>query len=497
MRFFHIILLILKKQLTIVRISNFSKIPNFHSLKHINHFTLKFFFLSLLSLNIAFHFKADAQYFGKSRSEDNIKAMLKDASLKKWVLHLKQIPIDTSGYWQASIGGELRYYYQNYDHFNFGEVPSNFITDSPQQLLQRVMLHSDLAFKDKFRVFLQLNHTKRFLNDNPITGQADEDVFSFHQLFLEIPTSKKAFLRLGKQEEMFGGERLLALREGPNTRMTHVGVHYRNKQTNYISDVFWVKPMFMKPGALDDEISNENLIGVYFSNVDFKKSFLFDFYSIYFQSPKREYLFKIAEENRNSIGFRFFSKPNKWQYLIENVYQFGSFGTSNIHAFMSIFDVSRQIHKSYTLGFSGNWVPGDKNYQDQELNTVNTLFARPPFGQTVSLNITNTLNLSPYIKYHPNDLILLTLRGSFVTRESLADGLFTPNMSPMRPIFNHKFESRAKNVGNIYTLETNLNFSKSLQGLVELGFCEAGDYLKDTGNGKDVFYFALRSAYKF
>jgi hypothetical protein len=208
-------------------------------------------------------------------------------------------------------------------------------------------------------------------------------------------------------------------------------------------------------------------------------------------------LFKTAKESRNSFGFRFFSKPDKWQYSIENVYQFGSFGESSIRAFMSIFDVSRQIHQKYTIGFSGNWVPGDKNYDDRELNTVNTLFARPPFGQTVSLNITNTLNLSPYLRFHPSNFLQVILRGSFVTRESLADGLFTPNMSPMRPLLNHKFESTAKNVGNIYTIEANLTISKTWQGLVEVGYCQAGDYLKDTGNGKDVFYFALRSGYKF
>lgn len=458
---------------------------------------MKLSIVAFLFIILTIQLEATAQFFGKSRSDDNIHAILQDTSMNRWILHLKQIKVDSVGHWKATLGGELRYYYQYYDHYNFGEVPLNFITDSPRQLLQRLMVHSTLSFKDKVRVFLQLNHTKRYFNDNPINNQSDEDIFSVHQFFLEIPTAKNAFLRIGKQEEMFGGERLIALREGPNTRMAHAGIHYRNKQSNFISDVFWVRPMIMKPGALDDELSKENLIGIYFSNVDFQKPFLFDFYSIYFQSPKREYLFKTAKESRNSIGFRFFSKPDKWQYSIENVYQFGSFGESSIRAFMSIFDVSRQIHQKYTIGFSGNWVPGDKNYDDRELNTVNTLFARPPFGQTVSLNITNTLNLSPYLRFHPSNFLQVILRGSFVTRESLADGLFTPNMSPMRPLLNHKLESTAKNVGNIYTIEANLTISKTWQGLVEVGYCQAGDYLKDTGNGKDVFYFALRSGYKF
>lgn len=451
------------------------------------------FFLILFFL--IFSNEINAQFFGKSRSDDNEKLWKMDTTSKHWSLPLKGIQLGKD--FQMSLGGELRYYFQHYDHVNFGEIPSNFVNESPDQLLQRVLMQVSVSWKNRIRLFTQLNHTKRYFNDNPINNQADENVLAFQQLFLEVPLSKNSFLRFGKQEEIFGGERLLAGREGPNTRMTHAGLHYRFKNANYTADAFWVRPMFMRPGVWDDEISKEHLVGIYLSNVDFHQSFLFDFYSIYFQSPKREYLFRIGEEKRNSIGFRIFSKPNKWQYSIENVYQFGTFQDRSIQAFMTIFDVSRQMNHSFYAGFSGNWVPGDRGYGDNQLNTFNTLFARPPFGQTVSLNISNTLNLSPYIRFQPNEFYNMTLRASFVTRQSLADGIYTPNMTPMRPLPNHSLESSAKGVGNIYTLETNFNFSKRWVGLLELGVCEAGDYLKDTGKGKDVFYFAVRSGYKF
>ena len=448
-----------------------------------------FFFFWILPLDLT------AQYFGKSRSEDNEMFIKQDSMPRHWSISLKAIPLNKN--WSLSVGGEIRYYYQNYQHVNFGEVPSNFKSDSPDQLLQRVMIHSSLSWRKGYRIFTQFNHTKRYLNQNPINNQVDEDLLAFHQLFLEIPISSKSVLRLGKQEEVFGAERLLASREGPNNRMTHAGIHFKYKQNNYSSDVFWVRPMTLTPGFLDDHLSSENLIGMYFSNVDFHQPFLVDFYSIYFQSPQREYLFRIGEEKRNTFGFRIFSKPGKWQFSFENAFQLGSFNDKKIQAFMSIFDVSRQIGSKCFLGFSGNWVPGDKNYLDDQLNTFNTLFARPPFGQTVALNITNTLNLSPYIKYQANDLINLTMRASFVTRQSLSDGIFTPNMTPMRPLPNQVVDTNKYGIGDIYTLENNFNFSKRWIGLVELGICEAGDYLKETGRGKDVFYFALRSAYKF
>ncbi len=245
-----------------------------------------------------------SQYFGKSRSDDNENLLLQDSLHGKRSLGLKQISLNKNI--NLSLGGEVRYYYQNYQHVNFGEIPSNYLTESPDQLLQRILIQSNLTWKNKFRIFTQLNHTKRFFNPNTISSQTDEDVLSFQQLFAELHFTKNNHLRIGKQEEIYGGERLLAAREGPNTRMSHVGLNYRMNTKRFMLDAFWVRPMTMKPGVLDDEITDENIIGLYLSNVDFQQPYLFDFYSIYFQSHRREYLFKVGEEKRNSLGFRIF-----------------------------------------------------------------------------------------------------------------------------------------------------------------------------------------------
>ena len=61
-----------------------------------------------------------------------------------------------------SFGGEWREQYQSYTHFNFGEVPADFVTQSPYQLMHRTMLHANIEFPRGFRVFTQLNSTARF-----------------------------------------------------------------------------------------------------------------------------------------------------------------------------------------------------------------------------------------------------------------------------------------------------------------------------------------------
>ena len=70
-------------------------------------------------------------------------------------------------------------------------------------------------------------------------------------------------------------------------------------------------------------------------------------------------------------------------------------------------------------------------------------------------------------------------------------------MTPLRPILGKKIVSDARQVGNIFALDANYFPTKNLSLQFELGYCVAGDYISDTGNGRDVIYFALKNAFKF
>jgi hypothetical protein len=155
------------------------------------------------------------------------------------------------------------------------------------------------------------------------------------------------------------------------------------------------------------------------------------------------------------------------------------------------------LKKAFYVGFSGNVVPGDRSNQDGQLNTFNTMFARPPFGQTVSLNITNTVNLSPYIRYQDYKKWMVIARASFVKRESKEDGAYTPNMSPLRPLKTKNQISSATGVCDIYALDAQYFPTKHFSFQLEIGYCAAGDYLKETGIGQNVHYYALRNVYRF
>jgi hypothetical protein len=84
-----------------------------------------------------------------------------------------------------------------------------------------------------------------------------------------------------------------------------------------------------------------------------------------------------------------------------------------------------------------------------------------------------------------------------VSRESTVDGIYTPNMSQLRPIAGKMISSSSRKVTDMYVIEWNFFPYKTIQTLLEFGYSKAGDYLKDTGPAKDVTYIAWRGAYRF
>lgn len=449
---------------------------------------MRLFFFLFLSFSLS------AQQIARLRFDDNFSA-LKNDSLKKEVTdYLKEIRLGKET--RLSFGGEWREQYQAYTHFNFGEVPADFVTQSPYQLMHRTMLHANIEFPRGFRVFTQLNSTARFFNPNPITGQLDQNVLSLHQLFVDIPFAQNLKLRVGKQEYSLGLERFVATREGPNTRTPFYGINLKYQQKNLQWDVFVSHPIRIKPGVFDDEPTDE-ILGGFYANYRVKKRMQFEPYYFYFESDLREYQFKRGLEKRHTIGLRTFSSTGNWNYDIELAGQTGQFNDLSIAAFMGVWDFNIALKKAFYFGFSGNYVPGDRSGSDKQLNTFNTLFARPPFGQTVALNITNTWNFSPYIRYQDFKKWLVTGRASFVSRESTSDGIFTPNMTPARPILGKNLGSVASDICNIYALDAQFFPTKHFSFQLELGYCDAGDYLKESGSGQNVHYYALRNVYRF
>ncbi|MEI7503338.1 MAG: alginate export family protein, partial [Paludibacter sp.] len=429
------------------------------------------------------------------RYDDNY-SLLKNDSLKKGLDHLKYISLGNRNY--ISFGGELREQFQVYKNLNFGDVPPTFNDISPIQLWHRLLVHSNIELGNNFRFFIQINNTLRFLNDNPVAPQIDENQLSLHQAFGEINLNHWDF-RAGRQELLYGNNRLITVREGTNTRQTFDGIVIKRRLKNGGIDFFAISPIVSKQYVFDDESFKEGLIGIYGTQYFSDHKIGLDYFIVDFQSKLRKYNYQPGSENRQTYGARLFSNFKKVNFEAEGAYQTGKFNNLTIDAYSVLADINLMIlpGKRGIIGFAASAASGDKNNADSKLNTFNLLYAKPAYGLAVPIGATNMVSVYPYIKINPVKKLNILAQIFFLARNSNQDGTYSPGMVQNRPSPEILFHSNKKTIGELYDVETNYQQTKNLSFSFDASYFKAGSYPIATGRGKDITYISFKSIFRF
>ncbi|MEJ8818647.1 alginate export family protein [Lacibacter sp. H407] len=422
---------------------------------------------------------------------------VKSDSAKEGFNKLKHIPLGSKA--NISFGGELREQYQYFRNLNFGDVPPATVKSSVGQLWHRVMMHSNIEIGKKLRVFVQMNSTFRFFNPNPVTPEIDENRLSLHQAFIDYNFHKNWMLRIGRQEMGYGNNRLLTFREGPNTRLTFDAAILKYKTAKRKIDFLAVTPVLSKQFAFDDVSFKDYVWGVYGTEYVIPKKLSVDYYFLNFTSNGRRYNFVPGKENRQSFGVRLFSQNKGFNYELESTYQTGSFNDLNIAAYGLSADINYKLNSklNFITGVSANYISGDKNNTDNKLNTYNLLFSKPSYGLAAPIGSSNIININPYLRINPLKKLSVYTGVYFMQRQINRDGTYSPGMAQVRPSPANLFESAEKNIGTQYAIETTYELNQHFSFAADAAFFKAGNYVKETGKGLDISYFAFKAAFKF
>src|SRR5262245_11359672 len=167
----------------------------------------------------------------------------------EWLDRLKYIPLDKYGLY-LSLGGEARIRYEYFDQFNFGAGPQ----DDNGYLLQRYLVHADVHFGKRVRVFTQLQSAiSSGRNGGP--RPTDDDRLDTHQAFLDLNFGDEAkawTLRVGRHEMEFGSGRLISTGEGLNVRRSFDGVRVIHRQGPWLINAQVDKLVSIKRGLFND-----------------------------------------------------------------------------------------------------------------------------------------------------------------------------------------------------------------------------------------------------
>ncbi len=422
--------------------------------------------------------------------------LLKTDSLNKGFDELKYVSLGNKKY--ISFGGEWREQFQIYNNINFGDVPPTFHSISSNQLWHRLMVHSSIELGNQFRFFIQLNNTLRFFNDNPVAPEIDENQLSLHQAFAELKVDNWKY-RLGRQELLYGNNRLITVREGPNTRLTFDGIVVKKKLKNGGIDFFAVSKVISKQNIFDDESFKEGLIGIYGTRYFSNRKIGLDYFVLNFQSQSRTYNYRTGIENRQTYGARLFSNFKKVNFELEGAYQSGKFDDLTIDAYNLLADVNILLlpSKKGIIGLAANVASGDKDNEDYKLNTYNLLYAKPAYGLAIPIGATNMISIYSYIKINPIPKLNIAAQVFFLARNSNQDGTYSPGMAENRPSPSLLFASSKKTLGVFYVVETTYQQNKNVSFSLDASYFGAGDYPLATGSGKDIMYVSFKSTFKF
>jgi Alginate export len=449
-------------------------------------------FLFVLSFSMLF----SQNYELKSLRYNEDFSFLKDSSKLTVYEKIKFIPLDKGKKNILSLGGEFRFQYQYFKNEDWGDIPN----DKDGFILNRMLFHANLNLGNKFRIFTQLkNNSIQSREEQP--KSIDVNALDINQSFIEyIPAlgDTKILFRLGRQETMFGSQRLISVREGPNNRLTFDGVKTSLNRKNFKLDAFYLHPVVDRPEIMDDKWFDVNKIyGIYAVNNKVKWIGNIDLYYIGLYKPTAVFDEFSGKEHRHSIGTRIWQKKANCNLDFEAVYQFGKFENQSINAYTLSLNTSYEFDKivsSPVVGFKTEIISGDKSKEDNQLNSFNPLYPRGAyFGLAALIGPVNLIDFHPYLDLKLTEKTVLGLDYDLFWRYSVNDGIYGPNVRPIYLASN----SKNKFIGS--QLGANLEYSpfQFLSIVVEGTWFDTGNYLQDVSKGKNIFFAALTVQFKY
>ncbi len=285
--------------------------------------------------------------------------------------------------WLLSFGGSFwyRYMHETDSRLNAAGINNDYH-------LLRTRLHADLWYQDQFRLFAEMLDARALGLDLPALA-IDKNHTDMLNLFADVKLGQfmdgPAYLRVGRQELLYGSQRLISTLDWANTRRTFQGVKTFWHTPAFNLDAFWVRPMVTEPNQFDNWDKDRNFVGLWGTYKAIPSQVL-DLYYLSLIDNRTVAPANITQGNvlqgdsvLHTIGARWVGDYERILYELEGMYQFGKRSHLDISAFSIASGVGYQLplpmNPQFWLRY--DFASGDKSHHDGHSNTFNQLF---PFG---------------------------------------------------------------------------------------------------------------------
>jgi Alginate export len=263
-------------------------------------------------------------------------------------------------------------------------------------------------------------------------------------------------------------------------------------------DAFASKPAETKPGVFDDQTDpTRTFWGVYATGPVHENSSHLDLYYLGLRHSNAKFQQGTAFEDRQILGTRLWGGGRSWDYDVEPLLQFGTFGKGSILAWAVESETGYTIqHARFTprLGVVAAADSGDHDPTSPDLQTFNPLFPRCQYHELVNLlGHANAIFLNPTATLHVTKKLAITENWEFVWRESVNDGIYGVVGNFVRP--GHPDEGRY--VGSQPTTLVNWAVQRHLGFIFFYTHFYPGPFIRNSGPSKPVDQVSAWLDFKF
>jgi hypothetical protein len=279
--------------------------------------------------------------------------------------------------WLFSTGGEFWSRYHKEHNSRLTQVQNDYN-------LMHVRLFGDLWYGDSVRIYGEYIWADSFGEDLPPTP-VDVDRGDLQNLFVDLKlfdiADKPVYVRLGRQELLYGSQRLITPLPWGNKRHTFDGVKVFRRGEKWDFDAFWTQYVPPDPNDFDDSDDNQTFAAAWLSYRPKPGEFL-DWYYIMYDNDNALAQQGIVRQpfETHTFGSRWTGDNNGWLWDFEGALQFGDRGNSDIFAGMGTAGLGRawkDAPLSPTAWLYYDYASGDGSPNSGDFNTFNPQF---PFG---------------------------------------------------------------------------------------------------------------------
>jgi hypothetical protein len=399
--------------------------------------------------------------------------------------------------WMLSIGGEERYRLMN-------EVSSRLTNVDNRYDLVRSRIYGDLWYSDLFRVYVEYIDAQSFNQDLPPLA-IDQNHSDLLNAFVDIKLGEldehPVYGRIGRQEMLYGSQRLMSPLDWANTQRTFEGAKIFWHSDKLDVDGFWVRPEVTWTGRFDSPDANRQVAGLW-STYRPAQGQAIDLYYMYLDFDLKV-PFGAAPGGRggydlNNFGGRYSGDRNNFLWDFEGSYQFGAwtnrnlssgFATGGLGYFFKDWPMQPQfwVYYDYASGSPNRLGTGTFSTNNQFFP-----FGHYYFGYLDLVGRENIHDLNFQAACYPTKWITGLVQYHIFRLDQARDALYGPS-SAGSGYQTERFDPTGRagtNVGQ--ELDLLSNFQLDRHNSVQVGFSKffSGDFIKQTGPNvnPELFY---------